>query len=57
MIVAIEAVEQGVTAREDTESGMMFANDFVGILLIEAPEGSQKQGCEELLIKYTRKWE
>ena len=40
MIVAVEAVKQGVTMREDTVSGSMFADDFVGIS--ETTEGSQK---------------
>ena len=42
MVVAIEAAKQGVTMREDTVSGLMFAgDDFVGIS--ETPEGLQKQ--------------
>ena len=52
MIVAVEAAQQGVTMGEDTVSGLMFANDFVGIP--EAPEGLQKQ--VEKALKYTRKW-
>ena len=40
MIVAVEAAKQGVTVREDTVSGLMFADDFVGIS--ETPEGLQK---------------
>ena len=31
MIVAIEASKQGVTMGEDTVSGLMFADDVVGI--------------------------
>ena len=41
MIVAVEAVKQGVTIGEDMVSGLMFADDFVGIS--ETPEGLQKQ--------------
>ena len=41
MIVAVEAAKQGVTMREDTVSGLMFAADFVGIS--ETPEELQKQ--------------
>ena len=41
MIVAVEAAKQGVTVREDTVSGLMFADDFAGIS--ETPEGSQEQ--------------
>ena len=41
MIVAVEAARQGVTVREDTVSGLMFADDVVGIS--ETPEGLQKQ--------------
>ena len=33
--------KQGVTREEDTVSGLMFADYFVGIS--ETPEGSQKQ--------------
>ena len=39
MIVAIEAAKQGVTMGEDTVSGLMFADDSVGIS--EAREGLQ----------------
>ena len=31
LIVAVEAAGQGVTVGEDTVSGLMFADDFVGI--------------------------
>ena len=41
MIVAVEAAKQGGTMGEDTVSGFMFVNDFVGIS--ETPEGLQKQ--------------
>ena len=37
MIVAVEAAKQGVMMVEDTASGFMFADDFVGIS--ETPEG------------------
>ena len=40
LIVAVEAAKQGVTVG-DTVSGLMFADDFVGIS--ETPEGLQKQ--------------
>ena len=36
MIVAVEAAKQGVTMGEDTVSGLMFADDLVGIS--ETPE-------------------
>ena len=53
MIVAVEAAKQGVTVGEDTTvvSGLMFADDFVGIA--ETPEGSQKQ--IEKALEHTRK--
>ena len=41
MIVAIEAAKQGVTMGEDTVSGLIFADGFVG--LSETPEGLQEQ--------------
>ena len=31
MIVAIEVAKQGVTVGQDTVSGLMFADDFVGV--------------------------
>ena len=31
MMVAVESVKQGVTEGEDTVSGLMFADYFVGI--------------------------
>ena len=37
---------------EDTVSGVMFADDFVGVS--ESPEGLQKQ--IEKALEYTRKW-
>ena len=40
MIVAVEAAKQGVMVGEDAVSGLMFADDFVGIS--ETPEGLQK---------------
>ena len=43
MIVAVEAAKQGVTVGEGEVSGLMFADDFVGIS--EIPEGlTNKQG-------------
>ena len=41
LIVAVEAAKEAVTVGEDTASGLMFADDFVGIS--EAPEGLHKQ--------------
>ena len=53
MTVAIEAAKQGVTVGDDTAvSGLMFADDFVGIS--ETPEGLRKQ--IEKALEYTRKW-
>ena len=53
MIVAVEAAKQGVmTGGRYTVSGLMFADDFVGIS--ETPEGWQKQ--IEKAPEYTRKW-
>ena len=53
MIVAVQAAWQGVTMGGDTAvSGLMFADDFVGIS--ETPEGLQKQ--IEKALEYTRKW-
>ena len=51
-IVAVEALMEGVTVGEDTVSGVMFADDFVGIP--ETPEGLQKQ--IEKALENTRKW-
>ena len=45
--------KQGATVGEDTVSGLMFAEDFVGIS--ETPERLQKQREKALLIEYTRK--
>ena len=50
--MAVEAAKKGVTMGEDTMSGLMFADDFVGIS--ETPEGLQ--GQIEKAIEYTRKW-
>ena len=50
--VAVEAANQGVTMGEDRISGLMFADDFVG--LSETPEGLRKQ--IEKTPEYTRKW-
>ena len=33
MIVSVKAANQGVTAGEDTVSGLMFAGDFVAIYI------------------------
>ena len=41
MIRAVDPAKQGVKVGEDTVSGLMFADDFVGIA--ETPEGLQKQ--------------
>ena len=51
LTVAVEAARQGVTVGEDTVSGLMFADDLVGIS--ETPEGLQKQ--IEKALKHTRK--
>ena len=51
-IVAIDAAKQGVKVGEDTVSGLMFADDFVG--MSETPEGLQKQ--MEKALEDTRKW-
>ena len=40
MIVAVEAAKQAATMGKYTVSGLMFADDFVGIS--ETPEGLQK---------------
>ena len=52
MIVAVESAKQGVTMGEDTVSGLVFADDFVGIS--EKPEGREKQ--TEKALECTRKW-
>ena len=41
MVVAVEAAKQEVTTGEDTVSGLIFADDFVGIS--ETRKGLQKQ--------------
>ena len=51
LIVAVEAAILGVTVGEDMVSGLMFADDFVGIP--ETPEGFQKQ--TEKALEYSRK--
>ena len=51
LIVTVAATKQGVTVGEDTEPGLIFADDFVGIS--ETPEGLQKQVKKAL--EYTRK--
>ena len=40
-IVAVEAAKHGVTVGKDIVSGLMVADDFMGIS--ETPEGLQKQ--------------
>ena len=52
MIVAVEAAKQGVTMGKVTVSGLMLADDFVGIS--ESPEGLQKQIRESTRVR--RKW-
>ena len=52
LIVADEAANQAITVGEDMVSGLMFADEFVGIS--ETPEGLQKQ--TEKALEYTRKW-
>ena len=51
MIGADEAAKQGVTTGEGTASGLMFADDFVGVS--ETPEGLQKP--MEKAVEYHRK--
>ena len=51
MIVAVEAAKQGVTMGEDTVSGLIYPDNFVGIS--ETPEGLQKQ--VEKALEYTGK--
>ena len=50
LVVAVKAVKQGVTVGEDTVSGLIFADDFVGIS--KALEDLQKQ--IEKALEYTR---
>ena len=47
MIVPVEAARQGVTVGEDTASGLMFADDFVGTRRIAETEKA---------LENTRKW-
>ena len=51
-IVAVEATRQEVTVGEDTLSGLMFADDFVGIreTLEELPKQIEKA------LEYITKW-
>ena len=51
LIVADETAKQRVTVGEDTVSGLMFADDVVGIS--KTPEGLQKQ--IETALEYTKK--
>ena len=41
MIRAVEATKQGIKVGEDMVSGLIIADDFVGIA--ETPNGMQKQ--------------
>ena len=52
MTVAVGAAKQGVTMGEDAVSGLMFADDFVGVS--ETPEGLQQQ--IEKALECTTKW-
>ena len=52
MVVAAEALMEGDTMGGDTVSGLIFADDFVGIS--ETPKGLQKQ--VEKALEYTRTW-
>ena len=52
MIRAVETTKQGVKVGEDMISGLMFADDFVG--LAETPDGLQEQ--MEKALEYTGKW-
>ena len=49
---SLETTKQGVKVGEDMVSGLMFADDFVG--LAETPDGLQEQ--IEKALEYTRKW-
>ena len=48
-----EAAKQGVTMGEDTVSGLMFADNFVGIS--ETPEGWQNRYRKHYSLEYTKK--
>ena len=52
LILAIESAQQGVKVGDDMVSGLMFADDFVGIS--GTAEGLQEQ--IEKALEYTRKW-
>ena len=52
LILAIESAQQRVKVGDDMVSGLMFADDLVGIS--ETAEGLQEQ-IEKVLV-YTRKW-
>ena len=52
VLIAVEAANQEVTVGEDTVSGLVFADDLMG--MSETPEGLQKQ--IEKALEYTRKW-
>ena len=52
LIIAVEAAKQRVKVGEDMVSGLMLADDSVGIS--DTPEGLQKQ--IEKALEYTRKW-
>ena len=52
MIVAVGASKQGVTMGEHTVSGLMFADNFVG--MSKTPEVLQKR--IEKTQEYTRRW-
>ena len=52
LIIAIESAQQGVKVGDDMVSGLMFADDFMGIS--GTAEGLQEQ--IEKGLEYTRKW-
>ena len=54
LVVAVEAARQGATVGQGTVSGLMFADDFVGIS--ETPEGYSQLKQIEKALEYTRKW-
>ena len=54
LIVAAEAAKQVVTVGEDTVSGLLFTDDFVGIS--ETSQGLQNKTEKALRVEYTRKW-
>ena len=52
MLKVVEAVGEGVEVGDHSVSGLLFADDFVG--MADTPEGLQKQ--IDAALKFTRKW-